>query len=133
FRELKKDLENKGHSFRTNSDTEVIVHLYEEYGKDLVHHLRGMFAIAVWDIKNKRLLVARDRLGIKPLFYSVVGKNVIFGSEMKSILASGLVSRDMNHQAVDAYFTYTYIPAPLTIYKDINKLEPGNLMIIDSL
>ena len=131
FRELKKDLEAKGHSFRTSSDTEVIVHLYEEYGKDLVHHLRGMFAIAVWDITNKKLLIFRDRLGIKPLFYSIVDGSVIFGSEIKSLLASGLVSKELNHQAVDAYFTYTYIPAPLTIYKGISKLEPGNLMIID--
>jgi len=132
FKELKSSLEIKGHHFRTNSDTEVIVHLYEEYGKDFVRHLRGMFAIAVWDVINKKMLLVRDRLGIKPLFYSVIGENVIFGSEIKSILASGLVSRDMSCQAVDAYFTYTYIPAPLTIYKDIKKLEPGHLMVVDA-
>ncbi len=131
YRELKKDLEDKGHCFHTHSDTEVIVHLYEEYGKNLVQHLRGMFAFAVWDIENKKLLIARDRLGIKPLFYSIVGANIIFGSEIKSVLVSELVSREMHYQAIDAYFTYTYIPAPLTIYKNIKKLEPGHLMLID--
>ena len=131
YRELKRSLESKGHVFRTNSDTEVIVHLYEEYGKDLVHHLRGMFALAVWDDRNRLLLLARDRLGIKPLFYSLVGGNVIFGSEIKCILASGLAPKRLNYQAVDAYFTYTYIPAPYTVYEDINKLEPGCLIVID--
>lgn len=132
FKKLKKDLESKGHIFRTNSDTEVIVHLYEEYGKNLVQYLRGMFALAVWDSNKKSLLLARDRLGIKPLFYSIIENNVIFGSEIKCLLASNIVSNEIDLQAVDAFFTYTYIPSPLTIYKDIKKLEPGNLIIIDS-
>ncbi len=129
YRELRGALEQRGHHFETNSDTEVIVHLYEEYGDDLVHHLRGMFAFALWDARRRRGLIARDRLGIKPLFYADVGGTVLFGSEIKALLASGVVNRDLDHQALDAFFTFTYIPAPLTIYRAVRKLEPGHLLI----
>ena len=132
YREIKQGLEAEGHRFRTSSDTEVIVHLYDKYGKNLVHYLRGMFAFALWDIKNRRLLIARDRLGIKPLFYSITGDTLVFGSEIKCVLASGMVSRNIDYQALDAYLTYTYIPAPLTIYQDIRKLEPGHMMVVDA-
>jgi asparagine synthase (glutamine-hydrolysing) len=129
YRELRAALIEKGHRFETNSDTEVIVHLYEEYGDRLVDHLRGMFAFSLWDSSRRRGLVARDRLGIKPLFYSHVGELLLFGSEIKAVLASGLVKREIDFQALDAFFTYTYIPAPLTIYRDIRKLEPGHYLI----
>jgi asparagine synthase (glutamine-hydrolysing) len=128
YLELRRDLSQRGHQFRTHSDTEVIVHLYEEYGEELVQHLRGMFAFALWDRNRRRGLVARDRLGIKPLFYAEVGGSLLFGSEAKAVLASGLVERELDPQGFDAFFTYTYIPAPHTIYRHVRKLEPGHLL-----
>ena len=132
YRELRAALLARGHRFGTHSDTEVIVHLYEEYGDELVHHLRGMFAFALWDTRRSRGLIARDRLGIKPLFYAEVGGMLLFGSEIKAVLASRLVSRELDYQAIDAFFTFTYIPAPLTIYRRVRKLEPGQLLVWES-
>jgi len=132
YRELRADLSQRGHRFRTHSDTEVIVHLYEEYGDDLVHHLRGMFAFALWDKNRRRGLLVRDRLGIKPLFYAQAGGTLLFGSEIKAVLAADLVERDLEYQALDAFFTLTYIPAPLTIYRKVHKLEPGHLLTYES-
>jgi asparagine synthase (glutamine-hydrolysing) len=132
YRELRSTLLQRGHRFQTNSDVEVIVHLYEEYGDKLVDHLRGMFAFSLWDARRRRGLVARDRLGIKPLFYAQVNGALLFGSEIKAILASGIVDRKLNHNALDAFLTYTYIPAPLTIYRDVRKLEPGHLLVWES-
>jgi asparagine synthase (glutamine-hydrolysing) len=132
YRELREALRRRGHRFATDSDTEVIVHLYEEHGDDLVHHLRGMFAFALWDARRRRGLIARDRLGIKPLFYAQRGDTLVFGSEIKAVLASGVVDRDLDYQALDAFLAYTYIPAPLTIYRAIRKLEPGHLLVCES-
>lgn len=132
YRELRAALLQNGHRFQTNTDTEVIVHLYEQHGDDLVHHLRGMFAFALWDARRRRGLVARDRLGIKPLFYTQVNGALIFGSEIKAILASNLVDKNLDYQALDAFFTFTYIPAPLTIYRGVRKLEPGHLLTYES-
>jgi asparagine synthase (glutamine-hydrolysing) len=132
YRELRADLLKRGHRFQTDTDTEVLVHLYEEHGPDLVRHLRGMFAFALWDAPRRRGLVARDRLGIKPLFYAEVDGTLLFGSEIKAILASGMVNRDLDIQALDAYFAFTYIPAPLTIYRQVRKLEPGHLLICEA-
>ena len=132
YRELRGKLQQQGHRFGTNTDTEVIVHLYEEHGVDLVNHLRGMFAFALWDTRLKRGLIARDRLGIKPLFWAEVDGTLLFGSEIKAILASGIVKRELDYQAIDAYFAFTYIPAPLTIYRAIRKLEPGHLLVCES-
>jgi len=132
YRELRISLLQRGHRFYTNSDTEVIVHLYEEYGDKLVDHLCGMFAFSLWDAPRRRGLIARDRLGIKPLFYSQVGGTLLFGSEIKAVLASGIVDRKLDQQALDAFIAYTYIPVPLTIYRDVRKLEPGHLLIWDS-
>jgi len=132
YRELRAVLLQRGHRFQTNTDTEVIVHLYEEYGDDLVDHLRGMFAFSLWDTRRRRALVARDRLGIKPLFYAQAGGTLLFGSEIKAVLASGMVGRELDYQALDAFMTYTYIPAPLTIYREVRKLEPGHLLIWES-
>ena len=92
--------------------------LYEEYGDDLVHHLRGMFAFALWDVPRKRGLLARDRLGIKPLFYAQIDDALLFGSELKAILATNLIQRELDYQTLDAFFAFTYIPAPLTIYRN---------------
>ena len=131
YRELRAMLLQRGHRFRTKSDVEVIVHLYEEFGDRLVDYLRGMFAFALWDSRRRRGLVVRDRLGIKPLFYANADGALIFGSEIKAVLASGTVNRQLDHNALDAFLTYTYIPAPLTIYRDVRKLEPGHLLIWD--
>lgn len=129
YRDLRTELLQRGHRFQTNTDTEVIVHLYEEFGDDLVHRLRGMFAFALWDTRRRRGLVARDRLGIKPLFYAHIGGGLLFGSEIKAVLASGIVERELDYQACDAFFALTYIPAPLTIYRAVRKLEPGHLLV----
>ncbi len=131
YRELRDLLISKGHKFYTSSDTETIVHLYEEYGPRCLDHLRGMFAIALWDSKNNTLFLARDRVGIKPLFYTILnGEKIIFGSEIKAILEHPEARAEIDHQALDAYFAYLYIPAPLTIYRGIKKLDPGHYIKI---
>ena len=129
---LRAELQRRGHRFATDGDTEVIVHLYEEYGDDLVQHLRGMFAFSLWDETRHRGLIARDRLGIKPLFYAQAGGGLVFGSEIKAVLASGRVGTDLDHQALDAFIAFTYIPAPLTIYRSVRKLEPGHLLVYEN-
>lgn len=128
YSELRDDLIKKGHEFFTRSDTEVIAHLYEEKGIKFVESLRGMFAIALWDRKKKRLLLVRDRLGIKPVYFAPEKGKLIFASGIKSILASGLITKEINLEAFDAYFTYNYIPAPLTIYQGIYQLLPGQYL-----
>lgn len=132
YRELRKDLLARGHAFQTQSDTEVIVHLYEEYGDDAVNYLQGMFAFALWDTRRRRALIARDRLGIKPLYYSQSRDTILFASEIKALLASGRVESDIDPQGLDAFLAFTYIPAPLTIYAGIRKLEPGCLLTIEN-
>jgi asparagine synthase (glutamine-hydrolysing) len=128
---LQAQLKARGHRFRTRSDTETILHLYEEQGPACLQHLRGMFAIAIWDTRKRSLFIARDRLGIKPLHYAFNGRHLVFGSEIKSVLQHPCVSRNMDWTAVDAYFTYGYIPAPWTVYTDIRKLLPGHYLIAD--
>jgi len=128
FRELRKELEDQGHRFRTNTDTEVIVHLYEELGPDCVHKLRGMFAFALFDEQNRRLLLARDRLGIKPLHYAQVGGKLFFGSEIKAILAAVPELSEVNSQALLQYFYFGYIPDPSTAFSAIHKLPPGHIL-----
>jgi asparagine synthase (glutamine-hydrolysing) len=129
YPELRKELDSRGHRFSTHSDTETIVHLYEEYGEKCFERLRGMFAIALWDSKNRKLLLARDRLGKKPLYYASDGRRIIFGSELKAILASEDAKRDLDPQALSDYFSYGYIPAPKTIYKSVRKLLPGHYLV----
>lgn len=131
FREIREELEKKGYTFRTNSDTEAIVHLYDEYGTACVEKLRGMFAIAIWDAPRKRLMLARDRLGIKPLYYGHANGRLLFGSELKSLLAAGL-DRTIDRQALHDYLTLTHIPAPQTIFRDARKLPPGHRMIVEN-
>jgi asparagine synthase (glutamine-hydrolysing) len=130
FKALRAGLIARGHQFRTQSDTEVIVHLYEERGAELVRELEGMFAFALWDARKETLLLARDRLGIKPLFIARLAGGILFGSEMKSLLASGLVPPQIDWQAVDQFLAYTFIPAPRTIYRDIRKILPGTTLSI---
>ena len=132
YRQLREKLLALGHRLATHSDTEVLVHLYETYGDDLTTHLEGMFAFALWDLKKHRLLVARDRLGIKPLYYSDVGQQLVFGSELKAVLAAGIVKTELDPVALDEYFTFNFIPAPRSIYKAVRKLAPAHRMIVES-
>jgi asparagine synthase (glutamine-hydrolysing) len=129
FPDLRRDLESRGHRFYTNSDTEVIVHLYEDEGEEFVQRLNGMFAIALWDKKTRKLVLARDRLGIKPLHMLRAGDRIYFASEIKSILQSGC-PREMDFESISQFFTFEYIPAPRTIFKGIEKLLPGHMAII---
>jgi len=129
FQELRADLVKRGHRFYTQTDTEVIVHLYEEYKDDCVNFLRGMFAFSIWDKKEKRLLLARDRIGIKPLYYSFKNSRLVFASEIKSILVNPAVDKQINLTSLDYYLTFLYIPAPGTIYESINKLLPGHTLV----
>ncbi len=126
YRQLRKELQADGHQFRTQSDSEVIVHLYEKYGTEMFQHLNGMFGLALWDNKQKQLVLGRDRLGQKPLYYSHQTDRLLFASELKSLLASGEVKRDIDPRALDHYFVYQYIPHPLCIFQGVQKLPPGH-------
>jgi len=132
FRELRKSLEQKGHRFSTNSDTECIIHLYEDYGAECVQYLNGMFAFCLWDDRTGTALLARDRLGKKPLYYTVFDNFFIFGSELKAILEYPGIKREIYPRAVDMYLTYDYIPAPYCIFKRFYKLEPGYRLTVKS-
>ena len=132
FKEIKNELE-KNHTFYTNADTEVIVHAYEEYGEDCVHKLNGMFSFAIWDSKKKKLFIARDRLGVKPLFYSIVKNNLLFSSEIKSILQFDGVTREINHDGLYQFATYGYTIDGQTMMKNIYELLPGHKLIYSFL
>jgi len=125
FQELRDELLSRGHGFATKSDTETILHAYEEWGERSVERLRGMFAYAIWDIRKRKLFLARDRYGIKPLFYAEKNGRLYFASEMKAILLGQDITREMDETALACFFTLSYIPAPLTIFKGIRKLLPG--------
>ena len=127
YLELREKLEKLGHTFYTNSDTEAIVHAYDQYGADCPKHLRGMFAFAIWNERNQELFLARDRVGKKPLLYSLVnGGHLIFGSEFSALLLHPDVSREIEPEALDYYLSFMCIPAPMTAYRAIRKLEPGH-------
>ena len=129
YRELQRELEKRGHRFQTNSDTETIVHAYEEYGKGCVERLRGMFAFAIWNANNRELFIARDRAGEKPLYYTVTARGtLIFGSELKSLREHPEFLPQINFEALDAYLTFGYVPDPLTIFRDVHKLPAGNYL-----
>ncbi len=130
FQENREFLLKKGHQFRTSSDTEVILHLYEEFGTSCVEKLRGMFAFAIYDIKEKTLFLARDRLGIKPLYYYFYNGKFIFGSEIKAILEYDDVNIDIDIEALSDYLSYLYIPAPKSIFKHVKKLAAGHWLLL---
>jgi asparagine synthase (glutamine-hydrolysing) len=130
FPEIKRDLVARGHAFYTNSDTEVIVHLYEERGADFVQALNGMFAVALWDAKNRRLVLARDRLGVKPLHYRMDGTRLYFASEIKSLLQVPF-SREIDLEAMAQFFTFEYIPAPRSIFLGVRKMLPGTTLVFE--
>jgi len=129
FQEIKPKLESRGHTFQTHSDTEAIVHAYEEFGPECLQDLRGMFAFAIWDEKARTLFIARDRAGKKPLYYTTTPNGTfVFGSELKALLEHPDVQREINPEALDAYFTLGYVPDPLTIFRSIHKLPPGHYL-----
>jgi asparagine synthase (glutamine-hydrolysing) len=130
FPELRADLQRRGHEFRSTTDTEVIVHLYEELGVESVEHFRGMFAFALWDERRHLLLLARDRVGIKPLYYTNTGRALVFASEIKSILADPSVEKRINPRAIDRFLTYYYLPGNETLLEGISKLEAGHILTI---
>ena len=131
YRDLREELRGRGHTFSTHSDTEVLVHLYEERGPAFVEALRGMFAIAIWDSRESRLLLARDRFGIKPLYYRVAGGTVSFGSELKALLRQPGFSREIDPQALESFLAFNSIPSPLTIFKEARKLPAGHTLIAE--
>ncbi|MBW1806381.1 MAG: asparagine synthase (glutamine-hydrolyzing) [Deltaproteobacteria bacterium] len=129
FEELREELKSKGHRLKSRTDCETIIHLYEDGGIDCLNRLNGMFAFALWDSRNQRLWLGRDRLGIKPLHYYWDGRKLVFASEIKAILCDPDVPREIDREALDLYLTLNYIPAPWTIFKNIRKLEPGNHLL----
>ena len=131
FGELRPNLTSRGHRFRTKTDTETIIHLYEEYGVDCVQHLRGMFAFAIWDERKKRLFLARDRIGKKPLCYCFTKNSFVFASELKAILEDIDIDKEINLEAIHHYLTYQYVPSPITIFTQIKKLPPAHIMVIE--
>ena len=130
YKELRQQLQAKGHIFRTQTDTEVIVHLYEEFGSGCVEHLRGMFAFAIWDERHETLFLARDRVGIKPLYYWLTDRCIVFGSEVKAILADPAVKVEVFPEMVDRFLTFYYVPGEETLFRNIYKLPPGSFMLI---
>lgn len=131
FRELRQELESKGHHFTTRSDTETIVHLYEEYGDRCVEKMNGMFAFALWDKVKRRLLLARDRLGVKPLFYYTDGHRLIFGSEIKAILEEGTVPREVDPIGLHHFLSLDYVPRQFTLFRRIRKLLPAHILTVE--
>lgn len=132
FEELRCELETKGHVFKSHTDTEVIIHLYEEQGTDCVQRLRGMFAFAIWDSRRQQLFLARDRAGKKPLVYAVADGAFLFASEIKSLLQDPAIDRAVNPEALSHYLTYQYVPGPLTIFRGIHKLPPAHTLVLRS-
>jgi len=131
YRELRRQLQRKGHQFRSQTDTEVIVHAYEENGVDCVKLFNGIFGFALWDASSRRLVIARDRMGVKPLYYARTAGEILFASEIKALLTSSDVSRTLDMEATAQFFRLGFVPAPLTLFRDVRKLPPGWRMIIE--
>ncbi len=131
YRELRVGLERQGHRFSTRSDTEVLVHLYEERGPRFVEALRGMFAIALWDGRARRLMLARDRFGIKPLYYRDAGGTFSFASELTALRRQPNFAAEIDLDALQAYLAFNFVPAPLSIFRGVRKLPPGHLLVRD--
>jgi len=131
YREIRADLEKRGHTFRSASDTEVLPHLYEEYGDGMMRELNGMFAFALWDSRRRRLLIARDRFGEKPLYWGVFDKTLLFASEPKVLLANPAVHPSLNLEALRQYLSFDYVPAPFSIYEGVNKLPAAHKLVLE--
>ena len=132
FPELYDRLIASGHKFKTRSDNEAIIHLYEMYGTKCVEHLNGMFAFALWDKNKKLLMLARDRMGVKPLYYALQNNSIYFSSELKGLLALPFIKRDLNFDALNKYLSFENIPSPSSIIKNIFKLEAGKILILQN-
>lgn len=130
FEELNRKYLSTGHTFRTRSDTEMIVHLYEELGEECFREMRGMFGIALWDGRKKKLILARDRIGKKPVYYAWDGKRLLFGSEIKALWPAGGISKAIDFEALSDYFSFQYVPAPKTIYRSVRKLRAGHYLVV---
>jgi asparagine synthase (glutamine-hydrolysing) len=131
FPELREQLLARGHTLKTHTDTEVIVHLYEDYGEQCVTLLRGMFAFALWDARKKKLLLARDRVGIKPLYYVQTRDSLLFASEIKAFRADPSVQLELNKQAIDTFLTFLYVPGSETLFRNVHKLDPGHYLVME--
>ncbi|MBA2736318.1 MAG: asparagine synthetase B, partial [Pyrinomonadaceae bacterium] len=132
FREVRTDLEKRGHKFETNTDTEILPHLYEEYGEAMLEQINGMFTFALWDKNKKKLLIARDRFGEKPLYYGVFDGKLIFASEPKVLLENPAVKAEINTDALRQYLSFDYVPAPASIYKNIYKLPAAHFLTLEN-
>src|SRR5438876_11291506 len=131
FKELRTELEQHGHRFRTNSDTEVIIHGYKEWGTEVSNHLNGMFGLAIWDVNKKRLVVARDAMGIKLIYYRIAEGQLTFGSEIRAVLAAENSKPEIDPVALNLFLRFRYTPSPLTIFESIRKLAPGTMLIVE--
>jgi len=132
FREVRADLEKRGHKFVTQTDVEIVTHLYQIYGEDFVDHINGMFAISLWDTKKKKLVLARDRFGEKPVYYGVFDGKLIYASEPKAMLAHPSVTRELDLDALRHYVSFDYVPAPMSIYKGIKKLPAAHDLTVEN-
>ena len=132
YKELRAELQGKGHQFRTNSDTEVIIHGYKQWGTDVFNHLNGMFGLAIWDVPNQRLVVARDAMGIKLIYYKIDNGKLAFGSEIRPILATQDSKPEVDPIALNLFLRFRYTPSPLTIFQGIRKLAPGTMLVIET-
>ena len=132
YKELRAELEGRGHKFRTNSDTEVIIHGYKQWGTEVFNHLNGMFGLAIWDVKRKRLVVARDAMGIKLIYYRLAGGKLTFGSEIRPVLAAEDSRPEVDPAALNLFLRFRYTPSPLTIYQGVRKLAPGTLLVVEN-
>jgi len=132
YKELRAELQGKGHQFRTNSDTEVIIHGYKQWGTDVFNHLNGMFGLAIWDVPNQRLVVARDAMGIKLIYYKIDNGKLAFGSEIRPILATQDSKQEVDPIALNLFLRFRYTPSPLTIFQGIRKLAPGTMLVIET-
>ena len=132
FKELRAELEQRGHRFRTNSDTEVIIHGYKEWGTEVFDHLNGMFGLAIWDVQKKRLVVARDAMGIKLVYYRIADGQLTFGSEIRPILAAEDSRPEVDPVALNLFLRFRYTPSPLTIFSGIRKLAPGTMLVVEN-
>jgi asparagine synthase (glutamine-hydrolysing) len=131
YRELRGELKSKGHQFRTSSDTEVIIHGYKEWGTDVFNHLNGMFGLAIWDVQKKRLIVARDAMGIKLIYYKIADGALTFGSEIRAVLAAQKSQPDVDPIALNLFLRFRYTPSPLTLFQGIRKLAPGTMLVVE--
>ena len=132
YKELRAELQSKGHQFRTNSDTEVIIHGYKEWSTDVFNHLNGMFGLAIWDVPNERLVLARDAMGIKLIYYKIDNGQLTFGSEIRAILAAGDSRPAVDPVALNLFLRFRYTPSPLTIFRGIRKLAPGTMLVVEN-